>query len=306
MTLFIISLAFGAFVAMMVWQTYNVFRRVPAENRQFLDLPPLGFRLVWPFIQALVHYFGDRFNEQLVEVTAMKLKRSGAEFSVSPKQFIAARYVSAIGFALFASLLGLMLGSAGLLFSLVAAICGFYYPDLWLKERMQKRQAEILRVLPFYLDVITLSVEAGSNLTGGMSQAVQKTPDSALRREISRVLRDIRAGKARAEALRELADRAGSPQVKMVVAGLIQAEKTGSSLGPILRAQSDQLRTQRFQRAEKLAMEAPVKMLGPLVMFIFPTTFLVLAYLILSKAMVMGVITWPPLVWAWQWPGGLQ
>jgi len=100
-----------------------------------------------------------------------------------------------------------------------------------------------------------------------------------------------------------MADRAGSPALVGVVSSMIQAERTGSSLGPILRAQADQIRNERFQKAEKQAMEAPVKMLGPLVMFIFPCTFLVLGFLILSKAMLQGIITWAPLVWAYNWPG---
>jgi len=93
------------------------------------------------------------------------------------------------------------------------------------------------------------------------------------------------------------------PAVDNLVGSLIQAEKIGSSLGPILRAQAQQRRTERFTRAEKLAMEAPVKLLGPLVMFIFPTTFMVLAFIIIVKAVVAGVITFPPLVWALTWPG---
>ena len=140
-------------------------------------------------------------------------------------------------------------------------------------------------------------------MTGGLTQAVQKSNDSALRSELSRVLRDIRAGKSRADSLRDLAERTGSLPIKNIVSGLIQAERTGSSLGPLLRAQADQLRSERFQRAEKQAMEAPVKLLGPLMMFIFPTTFLVLIFLVLSKALMQGVVTWGPIVWAYQWPG---
>ena len=84
---------------------------------------------------------------------------------------------------------------------------------------------------------------------------------------------------------------------------MIQAEKTGSSLGPIMRAQAEQLRNARFLKAEKMAMEAPVKLLGPLIMFIFPTTFLVLGFVIISEAIQQGVLNWKPMVWAFYWPG---
>lgn len=98
------------------------------------------------------------------------------------------------------------------------------------------------------------------------------------------MLRDMRTGKPRADALRDLTQRVTCTGLSNVVSSMIQAEKTGSSLGKVLRAQADQLRSTRFLKAEKMAMEAPVKLLGSLVMFIFPNTFLVLGFLIPSLA----------------------
>lgn len=305
MTLLMVNLAFGGFVSLVVWQLWQAFRVVPREDRQFLDRPPVGFRIVWPLIGLLVHHGSHLVGETLRQTISVRLKRGGVEYSVSAEQFLASKLVAAAGFMVLAGVVGAGLGQAPVAFALVAAVGGYFYPELWLREVTRVRQAAILRSLPFYLDIITLSVEAGSNLTGGLTQAVQKSADSPLRRELSRVLRDIRAGRTRAESLRDLADRTGSQAIRSVVASLVQAERTGSSLGPLLRAQAEQLRSERFQRAEKLAMEAPVKLLGPLVMFIFPTTFIVLSFLVLSKALQEGVITWAPLVWAYQWPGSL-
>lgn len=299
----LISLAIGGFVALLVWQGWTVVRGVPVEDRQFLDRPALGFRMIWPLIRVLVHYGACHVDETRRRAVSLRLRRGGVEYSVSADEFIAARVIAAAGFALAAGLLLSMLGNSAWAFAPLAATAGFFYPELWLREVTAKRQSAILRTLPFYLDIITLSVEAGSNLTGGLTQAVQKSAESPLRRELSRVLRDIRAGRTRAEALRDLADRTGGRAVQNLVGSLIQAERTGSSLGPLLRAQAEQLRGERFQRAEKQAMEAPVKLLGPLVMFIFPTTFLVLIFLVLSKALQEGVIRWAPLVWAYHWPG---
>ena len=303
MMLLIISLSFGALVALIVWQGYSIFRRVPAEDRHFLDRPALGFRLVWPLIQAMVFYAGHWLSPAQEQLLLTRLKKAGVEYSLTPQQFSASKYLCAVGFAAIACLFSVSLGGSAALFGVVGGVGGYCYPELWLREITRTRSTAILRTLPFYLDVITLAVEAGSNLTGGLTQAVQKTGDSPLRREFSRVLRDIRSGKARADALRDMADRTASPAIATVVSGLIQADKTGSSLGPLLRAQANQLRSRRFQQAEKLAMEAPVKLLGPLVMFIFPTTFAVLGFLLLSKALQEGVITWAPLVWAYSWPG---
>ena len=303
MSILLLSLPFGIIVGLFVWGVYSVFRTVPVEDRQFRDRPVLGFRLVWPLIQACVFYFSPWMKEATVEATLLKLKRAGVEYSLSPQQFIASKVVSSGLFFITAAAVLSLVSTRIMWMSLIACVAGYWYPELWLREISAIRSKSILRTLPFYLDVITLAVEAGSNLTGGITQAVQKTSDSPLRKEFSRVLRDIRSGKARAEALRDLSDRTGSPSVASVVVSLIQAEKTGASLGPILRAQANQLRTQRFQAAEKKAMEAPVKMLGPLVMFIFPTTSLVIGFILLSKAVQEGLVTWAPLLWAYGWPG---
>jgi tight adherence protein C len=170
----------------------------------------------------------------------------------------------------------------------VAAAAGFMAPTVWLRDRIQARRRETLKTLPFFLDVITLCVEAGLNLTGALAQAVAKGPAGALRDELARVLRDVRAGKARLDALHSLADRMNEPAISGLVSALVQADGMGMSLGPVLRAQAEQRRAERFARAEKLAMEAPVKLLLPLIAFIFPCTFAVLAFPIAMKFIQMG------------------
>jgi len=304
MNVLIISVCFGGFVALMAWQLWSVLHAVPDEDRQFLDRPAFGFRLVWVPIQVVVHYGGHLIGDEMERMTLQRLRRAGVEYSISARQFIAAKAIAACVFALLVWFLLSRLGGSAALFGPIGALGGWYYPELWLREAGDRRRRAILRALPFYLDIITLSVEAGSNLVGGITQAVQKSADSPLRRELGRVLRDIRAGKPRADALRDLVERTGSQPVQNVVSSLIQAERTGASLGPLLRAQAEQLRTQRFQLAEKLAMEAPVKLLGPLVAFIFPCTFIVLAFLVMSKAIQEGVLDWQPLLWAYRWPNG--
>jgi len=127
------------------------------------------------------------------------------------------------------------------------------------------------------------------NLQGAMVQAVSKGPPGVLRDELQRVLRDIRAGKARMESMRAMADRLNEPSITNFTIAVIQAESMGMSMGPVLRAQADQRRSERFLRAEKLAMEAPVKMLFPLIAFIFPCTFIVLFFPIVMKFMDSGL-----------------
>ncbi len=302
MNLFILTLVIGAFIALVVWQVYRVFHEVPDEDRSYLDRPAYGFQLVWPLIQAVVHHWGPYFSPASLQSAQHRLRTAGKEYSMTAEQFIGGKIVSALLFAIVSYVVFSMLGRSAFVLAIVGGMVGFFYPELWLKEAGDKRRADILQRLPFFLDIITLAVEAGTNLTGGITQAVSKSGDSPLRSELSKVLRDIRAGKGRSQSLRAMADRAHSKALTGVVSSMIQAERTGSSLGPILRSQADQLRTERFLKAEKKAMEAPVKLLGPLVLFIFPTTFLVLGFLVLSKAIQEGIITWGPIIWAYTWP----
>lgn len=297
-----LSLLVGGVIALVVWSIFRIFNDVPEEDRSYLDRPPSGFRLTWPFVKLLAHYCGGFISEGYRYSTQLRLVRAGVEYTVNPEQFFAGKIVSALGAFLFCLIIQAMLDKVSPVYLILAVVGGFYYPEIWLKETMDKRNKAIFKALPFYLDIITLAVESGTNLTSGISQAVQKAPDGPLRQELGRVLRDVRAGKPRADSLRAFSDRVSTDGVSNVVSSMIQAERTGASLGPVLRAQSDQLRSSRFLKAEKMAMEAPVKLLGPLVMFIFPTTFLVIAFVILSQALGDNLIPWEPLVWAFNNP----
>ena len=293
----IISLMIGAFIALLFWSIYRFYAEVPDEDRSYLDRPAVGFRVLWPLIRSGSHYLSFMVSDNYRYTTDLRLKRAGMQYQINPDQFFSSKVIAAIATMLFAWMLfsALDMNSPGLI--LIFGIGGFYYPELWLKETTGKRNNEIFKTLPFYLDVITLAVESGSSLTIGISKAIQKAPEGHLRTEFGRVLRDIRAGKPRSDALREMTERVSSEGLSNVVSSMIQAEKTGASLGPVLRAQSDQLRTTRFLKAEKMAMEAPVKLLGPLIMFIFPTTFIVIGFVILTKVLYQGLISWGPLIW---------
>jgi len=170
------------------------------------------------------------------------------------------------------------------------AVLGWFYPSLWLGERRNKRRRLVIKDLPTYLDFITMSVEAGANITGGMEQATQKGPAGPLQQEFTRLLRDIRSGLPRAEALKRMAERMDMSQISSFTGTLIQADRVGASLGATLRAQAVQRREERFLRAEKLALEAPVKMMLPLVLFFFPLIFLVLGYFIFLRMRQEGIL----------------
>jgi len=153
---------------------------------------------------------------------------------------------------------------------------GIYWPMLWVRGRIRRRQDEIRRGLPYALDLLTLSVEAGLDFTQAMTRIVKKLGNGALAVELGQTVRDIHLGRTRVQALRDLSRRVDLSELNSLVGALIQADELGSSLGPILRIQADQLRIRRSQSAEKLAMEAPVKILLPLILFIFPTIFIMI------------------------------
>ncbi|MFG6412601.1 type II secretion system F family protein [Roseateles sp. DC23W] len=274
-------------VSLLIYAVLQLYRQLGRSETVYRDRPPRGFELLWPLVNIMANSFGSFMSEARRAALLARLKRAGQEYSLTPEQFLGGKLVSAIGFAL----VGLVLASesAKMVGVVLGALLGFMYPDIWLRDHTLKRNLLILKSLPFFLDIVTLSVEAGMNLSGALQKAVDRCPPGPLLVEVNRVLRDVRGGKPRVEALRAMADRLDYSPVSSLVSALVQGELMGSSLGPVLRAQSDQRRTERFLRAEKLAMEAPVKMLGPLIMFIFPCTFIVLGFPIVMKFMASGL-----------------
>jgi tight adherence protein C len=261
----------------------NIRRTIREDDRTFLDpLPPL-LRLIWPLVNLLVQQFGDYVPVEQVEQTRLKMRKAGMEYMMTPVQMIALRFVSALGFGLATLLCAWLLGDVNFLYVLLALLLGWVFPLMKINDLRKLREKKIIRALPMFLDFITMAVEAGMNLSGAFAQAVDKGPDGPLRVELQKVLRDVKAGMSRMDAIRAMAERLDVREIHSFASALAQAERTGASLGQTLRIQADQRRVERFQRAEKLALEAPVKLVFPLVAFIFPTTFIVLGFPIAMK-----------------------
>lgn len=277
-------------VGLVGWQLSRAVAEVPPEDRTYRDRPPPAFRMLWWPIQWLAYYLGPALPVRLRQRLLVQLRLAGLDYALSPEQLIAQRILATfLGGLLLWWIAGSFRASSPLWFALVGALLGYVLMHAWFRDRIALRRRETLKTLPFFLDLITLCVEAGLNLTGAFQQAVNKGPAGPLRDELARVLRDIRAGKPRVDALRTFADRLNEPAVASLVSALIQGEAMGMNLGPILRAQSEQRRNERFMRAEKAAMEAPVKLLFPLIFFIFPCTFLILLFPIIVRFLQMGL-----------------
>jgi len=158
-------------------------------------------------------------------------------------------------------------------------------PDIWLYQSVKRRHLSIIKSLPFVLDLLTLSVEAGMDFISALQRNCQSRKLDALNEELLRMTKEIQIGTSRREALKNMSDRVRQPDLKSVAYALIQADELGVSIGAILRIQAEQLRSRRFDRAEKLANEAPTKMLGPLMLCIFPAVFIILLGPVLSQAL---------------------
>jgi len=206
------------------------------------------------------------------------LKRAGFEELLTPPQMV----LVALLLGVTASISALGVGVAGWII-VVTGLIGFSAPWLWLRSEITSRREQVIRELPMYVDMLTLALEAGGSLSVALKVATERSPDSVLRRAFLRVQGDLRAGRSRVEALRALGERLDIPAVTPLIAALVQADASGGSLAAVLRAQSEQRLNERFALAEKRAMEAPVKMLGPLVLCIFPCTFLILAFPIVMR-----------------------
>ncbi|QYD72399.1 type II secretion system F family protein [Paraburkholderia edwinii] len=289
-----ISLIAGAGITLACFLLLRSLRHltdaVPNEDRAWLDPLPALLRLIWPFVNFVAHHSAPHFSAALVERTETQLRLTSLSFLMNARQFIAMSLISACATALGGSLLTAAAGVFCWWMPALFAALGYGYPRLWTREVRRRHIAKIQRHLPIYLDFLTLAVEAGLNINGALQKAVEKGPDGALRREFEHVLRDLKSGLSRTDALRRFDERQRIKEVSNLVGAIVQAERMGSGLAKTLRFQSEQRRAERFQRAEKKAMEAPVKLVFPLLVFIFPVTFIVLAFPIAMKFIQEGLL----------------
>lgn len=180
---------------------------------------------------------------------------------------------------------GLLDGPKQIVVYFLLALAGFHFPVLRINERIKRIHREITLELPDTLDLLTISVEAGLDFMKAMERVVKDKKPSRLRHELEMFFGEVRMGRPRAEVLRSMSDRLQLQDVSNLVSALVQADRLGSPIGPVLRIQSDMMRIRRAQRAEKAAQEAPVKMMAPLIMCIFPSVFLIILGPIIIQAL---------------------
>lgn len=280
------------------WYVASVAREVTyvtlADGRRQERSLPLVFKVLLPFVGNLDGLLTrPAFAKQIAQADEMLLS-AGFEGVLNGREFVALKFLVPIVLGTFWCVLILLLGAAlpdspiaaGTLPLCLLGVALFYLkPMLWLRKSLKARHLSIMKALPFVLDILTLSVEAGMDFISALQRNCSSRKLDPLNEELLRMTKEIQVGSSRKEALRNMADRVKQPDLKSVAYALIQADELGVSIGAILRIQSDQLRSRRFDRAEKLANEAPTKMLGPLMLCIFPAVFIILLGPVLSQAM---------------------
>ncbi|MBR0057333.1 MAG: type II secretion system F family protein [Kiritimatiellae bacterium] len=289
--------AWAAAAAGLAWHVAAAAAEVTyvtlADGRRQARALPVLFKILLPFVGNLDALVSRPAFERRIAESERTLVSAGMEGLLSGREFVALEILCPVvtGAAWCAAVLSLgammpesVFASSGL------AICAFgvavcaLMPGMWLKGELKRRHAAIMKALPFVLDLLTLSVEAGMDFISALQRNCQTRRMDALNEELLRMVHEIQLGASRRDALRAMADRVGQADLRSLALALVQADEFGVSIGAILRIQSDQLRSRRFDRAEKLAAEAPTKMLGPLMLCIFPAVFVILLGPVLIQA----------------------
>jgi tight adherence protein C len=273
--------------------------KVAARNAQtfkadrFADLPFYSGWLAGPLAWISVRCKPFVGTSTVIRLE-QKLRFAGLEGALEPVTFVSMKVLSFFT--------GLLLATAfqffrdvnfnlqAVLIIFLVAVAASFLPDSWLSDTTKLRKLRTLKSLPFFIDLLKISIEAGSNVQGALQYAVAFGPPGPLRNEFAKVLGDIRAGRSRADALHELSHRTNLVAISHMCAAITAAEKQGASLTALLHAQAEQRRQERFSAAETVAMKAPVKMLAPLVMFIFPGTFIILFFPVVMRLIQEGLI----------------
>lgn len=303
MMLWFNSLMLSAAVFLLVWTFISVHAEVQELKKEEDEATESGLlKLLLPYIRTLGYFFTDiakacqahvkRAEEEgtgffgnlfvlclrgYLEVRArmeQTIVEAGRPFQLNADE--------AYGFMILGGIFGLLFGLMdnfvvnSKAFVIGMGGVGFLLPMMWLADQARQRQDAMRKILPVTIDLLTLAVEAGLDFTAAIAMVTDKQKGNPLAREMNEMLREIRMGKSRREALRDMDRRCALEELSPVASALIQADQMGSDLGPVLRIHSEQLRVKRFQSIEKKSNEAPVKMLFPLLFFIFPTVFIVI------------------------------
>ena len=264
-----------------------------AKNLEELELQaPLLDRTLRPLAQRLSARSSKMASTSFTQQTEKRLALAGNPGDLRTADWMGVKSIGAIVGAGLFLLIFVFPGPVkalafplNLLLPFLGAYLGYSIPEFWLGGRIKKRQKAVLLQIPDALDLLTISVRAGLGFDGALGKVVEKLK-GPLTEEFRRALAEIRVGKPRRDALRDIIPRTEVPALTNFIGAIIQAEQLGVSISKVLQVQSEQLRIERRQRAEEQAAKAPIKMLFPLVGCIFPALFIV----ILGPAIILIIV----------------
>src|SRR6185437_12137106 len=248
---------------------------------------PFADRVFKPFLAQISRLTSRISPGNSMEKTEMNLAQAGNPRGLNVESFYGLKGVVAVVLGVMVTIIMYLNPLPGtipyppevpisaLIWAVIAVVAGFFFPDLWIRDEKKRRQKRITKAMPDTIDIIAISVEAGLGFDGAVQRVAGKSKDD-LSIEFERYLLELRLGKSRKEALRNIIWRTGVPDLSSFITAIIQADTLGVSIANVLRIQSDQMRIRRRQRAEELAHKAPIKMLFPMALFIFPSIFVVI------------------------------
>lgn len=265
----------------------------PKEDEDWRDPPPLIYKLFKPVVRLFAKDVRDIMPEPTYQRIQTRLSSGGMNYAIMTEEFFTLKLICMVVGAFISYFLFTTNGSASLEVKLIIfgiVPLGFFYPDIWLNDKINGRRRRVSKEFPFLLDLLVLSMRAGLNYSTSLGQAISNLPDGPVKEEFGKLLREIRAGKVRRDALSDLARRMNIKSVNNFVAALNQAEETGGEIVDVLTLQAEQRRVERFNDAEAAANKAPVKMLLPLVLFLFPIIFMLIGFVLVVKLAETGLL----------------
>jgi len=303
--IFLIGLGVAAGIGLILWGALTVkqvdatltarlnrFNLKMAGSLTELELQiPRSERLLGPMRRTIAFNVRRFTPDGAAEKTQAKLAMAGNPDNLTVQEFLGRKGMTGIGIGVGTFLFTTFVLRSPflhlLLYVVVATIGGFYLPDLRIRRKIKARQKEIQKYLADAIDILAISVEAGQGFDGAL-ETLSKRKQNSLTHEFDRFRMEVGAGKGRKEGLRDLALRTGVEDIKSFVAAMIQADQLGIGIAQVLRAQAEDLRVRRRQRAEQRAQKAPIKMLFPLIFLMFPSLFIVILGPTIPKLMQLG------------------
>ncbi len=282
-----ISIGGATFCLIMLFINYvNSINTEDNENTEVYSTAKLSLslKLTMPLAKFFRPISAAQMFSDRRKILTSRLAMAGLSDAVNSTDFLALQ-ITYIFLALIFMLIFMASGYA--LFGIIVAVLLAFSPTLWLNAVIKKRHTEIMKALPNLLDLLTLSVEAGKDFISSLRDILSKRKNDALNEEFTRTFHEIQLGRKRSEALKNLSSRVNHPDLSSVLNAIVQAEELGVSISELLRIQGDTLRNKRFTLAEKLANEAPVKIILPIIVFIFPAVLVILIGPIIMQAVRM-------------------